>query len=59
MSPETDPLIDIADWVHRKNGYHRWNDILPRMLDLPLKYSDLVNVVTASPICSEKCPDNN
>ena len=51
-----DLSVDIADWVHRKRGHHstqvEWR--IDKNAGLPLIYSDLVNVVTACPMCSKQ-----
>ena len=43
------PAIDRVDWVHRKSGHYsapvRWH--IARDAGLPLKYTDLINVVTS------------
>lgn len=43
----TDPSVDTADWVE----WHIAKDAV-----LPLKYSELINAVTACPMCSKQCP---
>lgn len=49
-----DTLVDIADWLHRKSGHHstqvEWH--VAKDAGLPLKYSDLVNSITACHVCS-------
>lgn len=52
------PSVDTTDWMHGRKGHrHAWvrwhiaKDVL-----LPLKYSNLVNTVTACPMCSKDCP---
>lgn len=50
--------VDIADWVHRKNGHHcaQMGWCIANDAGVPLKYSDLVNVVTACSLCSKQYP---
>ena len=49
QSLATDPSADTADWMHGKSGHHRawvgWH--IAKDVGLPLKYSDLVNAITA------------
>ena len=51
----TDPSVHTADWVHRKGGQHSaqvgWH--IAKDARLLLKYSDLVSVVAARPVCSK------
>lgn len=54
----TDPSVDTTDWVHRKSHYHsiQVERYIAKDAGLPLKCSDLVNAVTACPVCSKQCP---
>lgn len=55
---ETKPLVDTAKWVHRESGLHNavvgWH--IAKDVGLPLKYSDLVNVVIACHVCFKQHP---
>lgn len=54
----TDPSVDRGDLVHRKSGHCSawvgWHSA--RDARLPLQYSNLVNAVTADPMCPKQYP---
>lgn len=54
----TDPSVDTADWMHRKNGHcSTWMEwYITKDSRLPWEYNKLVNAVIACHLCSKQHP---